>query len=34
MSFDVASGAWTVAFYDDKETTVVKFPDKDVRLID
>lgn len=34
VSFDVESGAWTVAFDDDEETTVVKFPDKDVCLID
>ena len=33
MSFDIGSGAWTVAFEDDEETTVVNFPDKDVRLI-
>jgi hypothetical protein len=34
VSFDVGSGGWTVAFDDDEETTVAKFSDEDVRLID
>ena len=33
VSFDVGSGGWTVAFDDDEETTIIKFPDEDVRLI-
>ena len=33
VSFDVVSGKWTVEFDDDEETTSVKFPDKDVRVI-
>ena len=33
MSFDVVSGKWKVDFDDDEETTSVKFPDEDVRLI-
>ena len=34
VSFNVGCGGWTVAFDDDEETTVVKFSDEDVRLID
>lgn len=33
VSFDVVSGKWKVNFDDDEETTSVKFPDEDVRLI-
>ena len=32
-NFNFATGKWKVQFYDDDETTEVKFPDKDVRLV-
>ena len=32
-SFNFETGKWIVQFYDDSETTEVKFPDKDVRVI-
>ena len=32
-SFNFSTGKWKVQFYDDNETTEVKFPDKDVRVI-
>ena len=33
-SFNFNTGKWFVHFYDDSDTTEVKFPDKDVGLID
>ena len=32
-SFNFNTGKWKVPFYNDDETTKVKFPDKDVKLI-
>ena len=33
-SFNFNTGKWKVEFYDNSEITEVKFPDKDVRLIE
>ena len=33
VNFDISSGQWQVKFDDDDEETLVKVPDKDVRLI-
>ena len=32
-SFNFDTGKWTVFFYEDKETTEVTFPDKEVHLV-